>query len=231
MDGDLSGLAEYEDVVSEDILADVRHEVRKQFRFAVVAVGVVCLIVGGLIGTFGVRGRLSPGIGVLTPPPYWEAVRGPDEGNVAVAALVTVTPSLLNVYVAGSVVRPGVVTVSAGSLLADALEAAGGATVDADLEEVNLAAPLTDNQHIVIPALAAEVVADTPSAVVEGLVNINTATQAELETLPHIGPALAQRIIDYREENGPFVAKVDVQNVSGIGETRYADIEALITVD
>ena len=226
MSGDFS-----EAVNREETIAEIRQQIRKQFRVYVVVVGVVSLLVGGVIGAFATQGRLPSGDAELTLPSYWDAVRAPDDGS-AFERAVTVTPRPLRVYVAGAVVNPGVTVVPAGSLLADALDAAGGATSDADLVGVNLAAPLTDNQHIVIPKQVSTVtVAETTAPVIERLVNINTATLAELETLPHIGPAMAQRIIDYREENGPFAAKEDLLNVAGIGETRYNDIEPLITVD
>lgn len=227
MGGDLFGLVD-----DEETVAAIRRQVRKQFRVCVVVVGVVSLVVGGLIGAFTTRGRALLGAAPLTPPPYWDVVRTPDAGAPASVPDATVTPPPVRVYVTGGVAQPGVVTVPAGSLLADALDAAGGATSDADLERVNLAAPLADNQHVIIPTRTAEDVTGTSPPVGAGtLVNINTATQAELETLPHIGPAMAQRIIAYREENGPFTAKEDLQNVAGIGEARYNDIEPLITVD
>ena len=144
----------------------------------------------------------------------------------------TTALSPLSVYVTGAVVSPGVVAVPAGSLLADAVEAVGGVTSEADLESLNLAAPLMDNQHIVVPRRVVQATVETATETGSGnaLVNINTATSAELETLPHIGPAMAQRIIDYREANGPFARIEDVQNVAGIGESRYADLAPLITV-
>ena len=209
----------------EASVAEVRRQVRQQFRRYVVAVAVVSLVVGGLIGRYAMPGRPPVASGPLTPPPYWAA-----DGTLERAVVsATATPLPWRVCVTGAVLHPGVVTVPAGSLLADALDAAGGATSAADLGRVNLAASLADNQHVVVPARAAPATA-VPDAPSGALVNINTATAEALEALPHIGPALAQRIIDYREAHGPFARKEDLQNVAGIGETRYNDLAPLITV-
>ena len=225
MDG---GLPRFED--REASVGEIRRQIRQQFRIYVVVVAVVSLAVGGMIGAFATRGRSSSGSVELTPPPYWALVPAPDSVAPTFDAPATVTPPPLSVYVTGAVANPGVVTVPAGSLLVDALEAVGGSTSDADLESVNLAAPLVDNQHISVPQRVASATVAPPNATGGDLVNVNTATAVELETLPHIGPAMAQRIIDFREENGPFARKEDLQNVAGIGETRYNDIAPLITV-
>jgi len=174
---------------------------------------------------------------ILTPPPYWGQMSAPATIAEVIVSLPTATPQPLRVYISGAVVQPGVVTLSAGSLLVDALEAVGGAADDADLDGINLAAALADNQHVTVPRRAAtpqpaiEVVAPVGAAPVVILVDINTASAAELETLPHIGPAMAQRIIAYREAHGPFARIEDIQNVEGIGPTRYKDLASLITVE
>ncbi|MFO7678886.1 MAG: ComEA family DNA-binding protein [Chloroflexota bacterium] len=154
-----------------------------------------------------------------------------------IVAAPTATPQPLRVYISGAVAQPGVVTLPAGSLLADALDAVGGADGDADLDGVNLAAALADNQHVIVPRRAAtpqpavEVAATAIAVPAAALVNINTAGAAELELLPHIGPAMAQRIIAYREAHGLFARIEDIQNVEGIGATRYKDLAPLITVE
>jgi competence protein ComEA len=143
----------------------------------------------------------------------------------------TATPRPLRVYVSGAVVNPDVYTVPPDSIAKDALLAAGGPAVDADLDRINLAAPLADGQHVHVPLEGEQ---DLPVRSVSGIqvlekVNINTASSAELEELPGIGPSLAQRIMDYREANGPFVAIEDIVNVSGIGPATYQKLEDLIT--
>lgn len=216
-------------------LAEVRHRVRVQYRVYLVVVAVVSLVVGGLIVAFTTREGASNTSAALTPPPYWGQVCVPADLAADTVPIPTVTPQPLHVYVTGAVMYPGVVLLPADSLLADAVEAVGGATVDADLENVNLAAPLVDNQHVIVPRRAATpqpAAAAAPTAVfVAAPVNINTATAAELEMLPHIGPTMAQRIIAYRAANGPFQHIEDLQEVEGIGETRYKDIAPLITVE
>jgi competence protein ComEA len=217
---------------TEETVEELRRQVRKQFRVYVVVVGVVSLIVGGLIGAFARPRHLTPDDTALTPPAYWDTVSVAPVSEAGDDFAIAVTPLPVNVYVTGAVADPGVIEVPAGSLLADAIDAAGGATSDADLEAINLAAPLRDNQHVIVPRNMAQAAVETAAETGSGaiLVNINTATTTELEILPHIGPAMAQRIIDYREANGPFARIEDLQNVAGIGESRYADLAPLITV-
>ncbi|MGC9394296.1 MAG: ComEA family DNA-binding protein [Anaerolineae bacterium] len=221
------------DELREEIREQVQAQVRKQYRGYAIVLTVMALVAGVVIGISTMRERAQPG-DVLTPPPYWGQMCVPVPGVDEIVSHPTATPQPLRVYVSGAVAQPGVVTLSAGSLLVDALDAAGGAADDADLEGVNLAAPLVDNQHVIVPCLEAtpqpeaEAASESPTA---ALVDINTATGAELETLPHIGPAMAQRIIDYREAYGPFERIEDLQEVDGIGETRYKDLAPLITVE
>lgn len=138
------------------------------------------------------------------------------------------------VHVAGAVSSPGVYTLPADSRVDDAVRAAG-ATADADLSQLNLAQKLADGQKITVP-VAGATPADGSSAATTadsdngGLININTATQEELETLPSIGEVRAQAIIAYREEHGGFRTTDELMEVSGIGEKIFADISPHITV-
>ncbi len=152
--------------------------------------------------------------------------------------LPTATPPPIVVYVSGAGVRPGVYALPAGARLADALAAAGGASSQADLEAINLARRLQDEEHVHIPRrgetprpeptpLPAGAAPSGPSG---GKVNINTAGLAELDSLPGIGPGYAQRIIDYRQAHGPFSSIEEIQNVPGIGPATFARIRDLITV-
>lgn len=146
------------------------------------------------------------------------------------------------VHVTGAVTRPGVVTLGAGSRVADAIKAVGGAAPDADTEKLNLARVLTDGEQIRVPRVG-EVLPDPapqPSGAASsgagtapgkpgdggasGTVNINTASASELEKLPGIGPALAQRIVEYRDSHGPFASVDALTDVPGIGK---AKLEAL----
>ncbi|HHX64389.1 MAG TPA: ComEA family DNA-binding protein [Chloroflexi bacterium] len=154
---------------------------------------------------------------------------------------LTPTPAPALVYVTGAVRRPGVYTLSVDSRVIHAVEAAGGLADDADAEAVNLADRVTDAQRLYIPRVVTEEAsapASPPTAVaagagssvaVGGVVNINTATAVELETLPGIGPAYAQRIIEYREAHGPFVGPEAIMDVSGIGPATFERIKDRIT--
>ena len=138
------------------------------------------------------------------------------------------------VHVAGAVSSPGVYTLPADSRVDDAVRAAG-ATADADLSQLNLAQKLADGQKITVP-VAGATPADGSSAATTadsdngGLININTATQEELESLPSIGEVRAQAILAYREEHGGFRTTDELMEVSGIGEKIFADISPHITV-
>ncbi len=136
----------------------------------------------------------------------------------------------INVYISGQVKNISVVELEDdGTLkLADAVNAAGGLTDFADADAINLAAPLTDGQHVSIPTkdifLMPQNISDADR------VNINTADAEQLATLKGIGPALAQRIIDYREQNGAFKSIDEIKNVRGIGEKKFAAFKDKITV-
>lgn len=138
------------------------------------------------------------------------------------------------VHVAGAVSAPGVYTLPADSRVDDAVRAAG-ATADADLSQLNLAQKLADGQKITVPAAGetpapADNAAPSDSSQSGALVNINTATQEELESLPSIGEVRAQAIITYREEHGGFRTIDELKEVSGIGDKIFADISPHVTV-
>ncbi|KNY04497.1 helix-hairpin-helix domain-containing protein [Microbacterium sp. GCS4] len=131
----------------------------------------------------------------------------------------------LYVHVLGAVESPGLYVLTPDARLVDAVGAAGGTRDDADLAAVNLARVLTDGEQVVVPVIGAAGAATEGAATVDdGLVDLNTADQAALEALPRIGPALAQRILDWREENGGFRAVDDLLGVPGIGEKLLAGI-------
>lgn len=156
--------------------------------------------------------------------------------------LPTATVAPLAVYVTGAVHHPDVYELPPGSLAAAAVQAAGGFTEDADPVAINLARRLDDGMQLHVPARVES--APTPAAFSEpapalrsvpadlfaGLVNINTATVAELETLPGIGPSLAERIVAHREANGPFGSIEAILEVTGIGEAKLEAIRDLIAV-
>jgi len=143
----------------------------------------------------------------------------------------TVGPVELAVYVTGAVVNPGVYYLPDESRVQDALEAAGGPTADADLDRVNLALRVHDEDQIYVPSLGEENPPVTRmSGSGSGLININAASAPELETLPGIGPALARAVIDHREAHGPFATIEEITDVRGIGQGVFGEIRELITV-
>jgi competence protein ComEA len=154
----------------------------------------------------------------------------------------TASPAEIVVDVAGWVHHPGVFRFHQGDRVVDAIRRAGGAKWKADLQSINLAALLTDGEQIIVGRRGASGPGPPSSGVTSGtvstgsggesgqLVNLNTATLDELESLPGIGEVLGQRIIDYREQHGPFGTIEDLMNVSGIGDKRFADLKPHITV-
>ena len=146
---------------------------------------------------------------------------------------------MLCVYVCGAVNNPGVYYLEAGSRVHEAVEMAGGLTEDAAEGYVNLAQELEDGQQVYIPtseeaaeqglsAGSSASSSETDSS--DGLININTATSEQLQTLSGIGESKAAAIIAYREENGYFESTEDITNVSGIGDSTYEKIKDYITV-
>jgi competence protein ComEA len=134
------------------------------------------------------------------------------------------------VYITGAVAQPEqLLTLLPSSRVSDAIEAAGGATDSADLERVNLAGILRDGDQIHVPAFEEEVTLATPSG--GGIVNVNTATAEELDTLPGIGPAVAERIIAYREANGPFADLAALDAVEGVGPALLEGIQELVVFE
>ena len=143
-------------------------------------------------------------------------------------------PQLLLVHVAGEVSHAGVVEVPAGARVTDAIEAAGGLSEDAVLDNVNLARPVVDGEHIRIPNATDPLPASTPpgsvSSGTSGTVSLNQGTAADFETLPGIGPALAERIVNWRETHGGFNAIDQLGEVSGIGEKTLTELRELVTL-
>lgn len=152
------------------------------------------------------------------------------------APSVSASPASLIVHVAGWVEREGVYELPEGSRVIDALDAAGGPKRGAELSALNLAAPLTDGQQVLVskaaagPTQAAVPAEGAVAATGAALVNINTADAAALETLPGIGEVLAATIVQYREEHGPFTSVDQLVDVSGIGEVTLEELRDLVTV-
>ena len=139
----------------------------------------------------------------------------------------------ITVHVAGAVMSPGLYRLKEGSRVADALSKAGGASPDALLDDLNLAGKLADGQKVMVPRAVAQV---SPGAGQAGtapsgqLVNLNTATPEQLDTLPGVGPAMATKIVEYRQKNGPFSAVDQLDDVSGIGPAKLDALRDLVTI-
>ncbi|HSO68291.1 MAG TPA: helix-hairpin-helix domain-containing protein [Arachnia sp.] len=143
---------------------------------------------------------------------------------------------VVRVHVAGAVLHPGVITLPEGSIVQDAIQAAGGLSPDADPAQLNLAAPVSEGMQVIIGtsgapqgelngASGANAGGGSP-----GALDLNSATVAELETLPGVGPVMAGAIVAWREENGRFTAVEELQEVSGIGPKTFEKLKPLVRV-
>lgn len=182
------------------------------------------LLVGGVVATvvFLISGFTS-GAGVKPQ----EIVALPSDQPI-------VKPASIYVHVVGEVIAPGIYELDSGSRLVDVIFAAGGFGKNADQASINLAREVSDGEQVVVfkvgvaPQLLGAVSSTTPTGASQ--ISLNRATQAELEALPGVGPALAGRMIDWRTANGGFKKKEDLLNVSGIGDKLFAGIKNQVTL-
>jgi competence protein ComEA len=178
------------------------------------------------------------GLAVLGGGGLWYARSLPQPVRIRAptpAPTISTAPSTVLVHVAGWVRSPGVYELHEGDRVVDAIQAAGGARRGSDLGALNLAAVLVDAQQVLVPKTgeaqpAAGTAPTTGSAAPQQLINVNTATPTELEELPGIGPVLAEAIVSYREEHGPFTSVDQLEDVSGIGPVTLGEIRDLVTV-
>jgi competence protein ComEA len=167
---------------------------------------------------------------VATGPPLTapDASGRADPGSAAPSARASVV-----VHVVGQVKRPGVVTLPAGSRVADAVESAGGVAKKGADDSVNLARILVDGEQVIV-GFGAQAVAGAlgiaPAATTATLVNLNAADAGAFEQLPGVGPVLAERIVQWRSANGPFRSVDELGEVSGIGDAIMGQIRPLVTV-
>ena len=187
------------------------------------AVRALAVLLGAALLIVGVtwwQGRARP---VLDVPEAAASAAAPEATTVVV-------------HVIGRVRSPGIVTLPFGSRVADAVDAAGGLRDGASVGDLNLARVLVDGEQVVVGRRAAPSGAsvDAPGATsgtsADGALNLNSATAAELETLPGVGPVLAGRIVAWREANGPFASVEILGEVSGIGDALLAQLRPLVRV-
>lgn len=154
-----------------------------------------------------------------------------DNGSSVPVAPSTASPAPrqgIFVHILGAVARPGLYELRDGDRAVDVVAAAGGFLDTADQAQVNLARPLVDGEQIVVPVLGEAPI--TGAGESSGLVNLNTADTAELDTLPRVGPAMAARIIDWREANGRFTSIDQLLDITGIGDKTFEGLKDLVTV-
>jgi competence protein ComEA len=216
---------------------------KRLLAYAAVAVVVLAVGVRYLLAQHE-GGSGSQGVVLTQPSGAAPASASPAAGSAGTAASAgpSAAPDLV-VDVCGAIARPGVYHLPAGARVCDLLDAAGGATAQAELAAVNLAAKLTDGQQVAVPrhgqaaataaagsgAVAGAVAGATPSTPAAP-VNLNLATAEQLDALPGVGPSTAQKIIDYRTANGSFRSVEDLKNVSGIGDAKFAALKDLVAV-
>jgi competence protein ComEA len=223
---------------------------------AAMAAAAALVAVGALLP----RPPADPVVGRATSDPVPDPAPGdPVRGDPVLGQASLAPSSLLHVYVCGAVHKAGVYELPAGARVVDAIAQAGGAAENSDLEQLNLAEPLADSMKVDVPVKGQQLAPTIGSAdgarpvdsqgvrsrhssrhssgrgsshklAAGQTIDINTATEAELMQLPGVGPSLARRIVEYRTANGPFQLPDDLQNVSGIGASKFAKMEPYIRV-
>jgi competence protein ComEA len=186
-------------------------------------IAVVVLLAA--LGAAALAWRARPQADVVVLPTAAASGLFPAASGSAAADLV--------VAVAGKVRRPGTVRLPPGARVADALEAAGGTLPGVDTTMLNPARKVTDGELILVGVSAPPGMVPPPApgaAAPGGPLNLNTATLADLDGLPGVGPVLAQRILDHRDKRGGFTAVSDLREVDGIGDSRYEQLKELVTV-
>jgi competence protein ComEA len=234
------------DLPESDPLERLDRSARRAPRRARVAVGaaVVCFVLAvAIAAVLSAAGGGDQGALIGGPS---AAARGDGGTSADGGAVIEADGSgaALLVHVLGAVARPGIVELAKGARVVDAIAAAGGLASDADPSGVNLARVVADGEQLIVPvvgqvaapaagaggATGAGAAGGAGGGPADGLVHLNTATVADLDTLPRIGPALAQRIIDWREANGSFTSVEQLREVAGIGEATFAGLVDLVAL-
>lgn len=224
-----------------DGLSGLEPAARSQPRTRLLIGGVIALVLAGLVAAVAVALLGSGGSSsVVAASEVPRDLRSTNAATGAVAGGESAdSGGVILVHVLGAVTNPGLYRLSGDARVVDAIAAAGGLSATADPAGVNLARVVSDGEQLVVPAVgevpaAAEAAAGTGGASASGpaggIVNLNTATVADLDTLPRIGPALAQRILDWRTAHGRFSSVDDLRQVSGIGDKTFDGLQALVRV-
>jgi competence protein ComEA len=180
----------------------------------------------------GIFGAVVVSLAVLfvrRPEPPRVVVQQPASTRPAASPLV---PALLVVHLSGEVIAPGVYRLPVGARIDDALKAAGGPTLDGDINRLNLAARLADGQQIVVPKRLDPILSTIPDlpSPTPARVNLNMASVAELDRLPGIGPVTAQRIVAYREQHGPFTGVDQLRQANLVNAATFEKIKDLVSI-
>ena len=215
-----------------------KKEHQRRRRIAGVGAALACLALVGIVAGGALLGPAGESftLDAADAPSLADAESGAD---AAAEAEVEAAPAVV-VHVSGAVAAPGVYELEEGARVQDALEAAGGASADACPDALNLARVVADGEQVVVPTVeeaaaqeqagAAGAAAGASGGAAGGKVNINTATAEQLDALPGVGPATAEKIIADREANGPFASPEDLKRVSGIGDKKYEELADLVSV-
>ena len=212
-----------------DALAPAARRAAPRVRVAVGAAVVLFIAAVAVAAVLSFAASGGGAQGTIAAPTGGGATAGGERDAADAPADIGSAPIL--VHVLGAVARPGLVELAQGARVIDAVAAAGGFTAEADPAAVNLARPVVDGEQLAVLAVGQAPPqqpgsggggATGPTA--DGTVHLNTADLAALDTLPRIGPALAQRIIDWREANGPFTSVDQLLEVAGIGDAVFSGL-------
>jgi competence protein ComEA len=198
-----------------DLLAALTPAQRRLLAAALVLVGGLVLVAPRLVHRGGQWSH--------TPCSHTPCALAPP---LRVARTVRTAPRLV-VDVAGAVRRPGIYRLATGTRVDDAVAAAGGGTARADITAVNLAAPLSDGEQVLVPARGSAGAAGASAG--STIVDLNSATAEQLDTLPGIGPSTAAKIIAYRQQHGAFHSLAELDAISGIGPSKLAELKGLVS--
>jgi competence protein ComEA len=199
-------------------------------RLVATALAIIAVLIGG---TWLLRGSPSRAEDSL---PFASHTTTSSIANAVVPPPSTTVASSIVVYVTGAVAVPGIYSLGPAARVNDALIAAGGAATDANLDVVNLAAVVHDGERVYVPAAgetippAIQAVPSSDGTAPSGPVNVNTATAAQLDVLPGVGPATAAAIVAHRDQYGPFQTVDQLGDVRGIGPAKLEAMRGLVTV-